>query len=160
VYRDLLSSRDKEFQQGDQKDKKRGAEHVTIIDYGGSGDDSGDRPSAVKVHFDGALSLGADDISGVLIVSAQQALINDIEKMVHELDEQAEPKTAVQVYQVHGGISAEALKKALDNAVGKAWLGNRPEQQPNQTGNDNDKKHEGERGRNRNNRGQEGEKKE
>ena len=36
-----------------------------------------------------SLSLGADDISGVLIVSAQQALINDIEKMVHELDEQA-----------------------------------------------------------------------
>jgi hypothetical protein len=80
--------------------------------------------------------------------------------MVHELDEQAEPKTAVQVYQVHGGISAEAIKKALDSTVGKAWLGNRPEQQPNQTGNENEKKHEGEHGRNRNNRGQEGEKKE
>ena len=44
---------------------------------GGSGDsNSGDRPAAMKVGFDGALSMGADDVSGVLIVSAQKGIFN------------------------------------------------------------------------------------
>ena len=55
---------------------------------------------------------------------------------------------------------AEALQKALDKSVGKAWLGNRPEQQPNQTGPEAEKKKgEADRGRNRG-KSQEGEKKE
>jgi hypothetical protein len=78
---------------------------------------------------------------------------------VHELDNQAAPQTTVQVYRLGSTVSAEALQKALDKAVGKAWLGNRPEQQPNQTGNDNEKKHESDHGRGRSSR-QEGEKKE
>lgn len=158
VYRDLLSSRDKEFSGGKEGDKRATAERITIIDYPGGGDDSDSRPSPIKVGFDGALSLGADDVSGVLIVSAQSAIFDDIVRMVNELDEQAAPKTTVQVHRVYGTISAEALQKALDKAVGKAWLGNRPEQQPNQTGPDAEKKNaEQERG-NRNNR-QEGDKK-
>jgi type II secretory pathway component GspD/PulD (secretin) len=151
VYRDLLSSRDKEFAAGEQKDKKNSAERVTVINYGGGGDSGSDdqRSSSIKVGFDGALSLGADDVSGVLIVSAQQGIFNDIERMVHELDEEAAPKTTVQVHQISGQVSAEALQKALDKAVGKAWLGNRPEQQPNQTGSDAEqKKKEAERNRN------------
>src|SRR6478736_3263788 len=92
------------------------------------------RPSQLKVGFEGALSLGADDVSGTLIVSAHAAIFDDIERMVHELDDQAAPKTTVQVYQTHGNVRAEALQKALEKAVGNAWLGNRPEQQPNQTG--------------------------
>jgi type II secretory pathway component GspD/PulD (secretin) len=154
VYRDLLSSRDKEFASGDQKDKKASAERVTVINYGGGGGegDDGDRSSSVKLGFDGALSLGADDVSSVLIVSAQQGIFSDIERMVQELDEQAAPKTTVHVHRVYGTISAESLQKALDKAVGKAWLGNRPEQQPNQTGPEAEKKNaEKERG-NRNNR--------
>ena len=54
--------------------------------------------------------------------------------MVRELDEEAAPKTTVHVHHVTGNVSAEALQKAIDKAVGKAWLGNRPEQQPVQTG--------------------------
>lgn len=151
VYRDLLSSRDKEFASGDQKDKKTTAERVTVINYGGGGSSGDDdqRSSSVKVGFDGALSLGADDVSGVLIVSAQQAIFADIERMVHELDEEAAPKNTVAVHQISGFVSPDALQKALDKAVGKAWLGNRPEQQPNQTGSDAEqKKKEAERNRN------------
>ena len=79
--------------------------------------------------------------------------------MVHELDEQAAPKTTVQVHRVHGNVSAEALQKALDKTVGKAWIGSRPEQQPNQTGAEGgDKKPGNERGKH-NEQKQEGEKK-
>ena len=52
-----------------------------------------------------------------------------------------------QVHQTHGIVWAEALQKALDKAVGTAWLGNRPEQQPNQTGPEAEKKREAERKR-------------
>ncbi len=161
VYRDLLSSRDKEFDRGDQKEKKASAERVTVINYGGQsgGGDDDSRSSSIKLGFDGALSLGADDVSSVLIVSAQQGIFSDIEKMVHELDEQAAPKTTVQVHRVYGTVSAEALQKALDKAVGTAWLGNRPEQQPNQTGPEAEKKRaEKERGKG-NDHNKEGEKK-
>ena len=141
VYRDLLSSRDKEFEGGDKREQRANAERVTVINYGGGGSDSGgDRPSPIKVGFDGALSMGADDISGVLIVSAQKGIFDDIVRMVRELDEQASPKTTVQVHRVMGNVSAEAIQKAVDKAVGTAWLGNRPEQQPNQTGTAGEKK--------------------
>jgi type II secretory pathway component GspD/PulD (secretin) len=154
VYRDLLSSRDKEFQNGDQKDKRGRSERVTIIDYpGASSGEGNDRPSPLKISFDGALSLGPDDVSGVLIVSAQPGIFKDVVEMVHQLDEQAKPQTTVQVYRVGGSVSAEALKKTLEQAVSKPWLGNKPEQGPNQTGGEPDKqRHEKDRG----NRNQEG----
>jgi hypothetical protein len=156
VYRDLLSAKDKEFDRGDQKEKKGNGERVTIIDYAPTMGDSGDgKPSQLKVGFEGALSLGADDVSGVLIVSAQSAIFDNIVTMVQELDEQAAPKTTVQVYQTHGIVRADALQKALEKAVGKAWLGNRPEQQPNQTGAEADKKPANEKGK-RNEQKQEG----
>ena len=160
VYRDLLSSKDKEFERGDQKgDKRPTAERVTIIDYpGGDSDDSDSRPSQIKVGFDGALSLGADDVSGILIVSAQKGIFDDIVKMVHELDEQASPKTTIQVRRVNGNVSAEALQKALEKSVGKAWIGTRPEQQPNQTGAEGEKKPGKDRG-NQNEQKPDGEKK-
>jgi type II secretory pathway component GspD/PulD (secretin) len=140
VYRDLLSKRDKEFDHGDKREERSSTERMTVINYGGAADDENERPSPVKIGFDGALSLGADDVSGVLIVSAQKAIFGDIVRMVEELDNQAAPKTTVQVHHVNGNVSAQALQKAIDKAVGKAWLGQRPEQQPNQTGPDGDKK--------------------
>ena len=74
VYRDLLSSRDKEFDRGDKREEQsstrthdRDQLRRVVVRIDGS-----DRPSPVKIGFDGALSLGADDVSGVLIVSAQK----------------------------------------------------------------------------------------
>ncbi|HEX3599646.1 MAG TPA: secretin N-terminal domain-containing protein, partial [Lacipirellulaceae bacterium] len=157
VYRDLLSSKDKEFAQGKQNGERASSERMTVINYGSSDSSSTDRPSPMKVGFDGALSLGADDVSAVLIVSAQQGIFNDIVRMVHELDEQAAPKTTVQVHRLAGNVSAEAIQKAIDKAVGKAWLGGRPEQLPSQGGiegnekqqNENEKGRGEKRGRNK-----------
>jgi hypothetical protein len=149
VYRELLSKRDKEFERGDKREEKSATEHMTVINYGGPDDGSSTgRPSPVRIGFDGALSLGADDVSGVLIVSAQKAIFDDIVRMVRELDNEAAPKTTVHVHHLNGNVSAKAVQQALDKAVGKAWLGNRPEQQPAQTGQEGDKK--GPRNRNNN----------
>ncbi len=137
VYRDLLSSKDKEFDRANKKDERSLAERMTVISYGGGSQQSesgNERSSPMKIGFDGALSLGADDVSGVLIVSAQKVIFNDIVKMVQELDEQAAPRTTVQVFHTNGNISAKALQETVNRAVGSAWLGQRPEQLPNQKG--------------------------
>jgi type II secretory pathway component GspD/PulD (secretin) len=129
VYRDLLSTRDKEFDRnGDQRQQRASSERVTVINYGGSSSGDDESRAGIKAGFEGALSIGADDISNVLIVSAQRGIFNDIVRMVKELDEEAAPRTTVQVHRVAGSVTAAALQKALDEAVGKAWLGDRPEQ--------------------------------
>lgn len=127
VYRDLLSSRDKEFE---DEDKKAGStkESTTIIRYGGaSGDSDGAKKSApMKVGFEGALSIGVDDIANVLIVSAQEELFDGVVEMIRVLDEQAKPTTTVEVRQVSTAVKADALRKALAEALGTPWVGGKP----------------------------------
>ncbi len=130
VFRDLLSSKDKEF---DSKDGKSGGtgssgSGVTILSYSRNNNQNDTKKSApLKVGFQGALSLGADDVSNIVLVSAQKEVFEGVVEMIHQLDEEAAPKTTVQVHRLNGNIRAESLQKALDEAVGRAWLGNRPE---------------------------------
>jgi type II secretory pathway component GspD/PulD (secretin) len=129
VFRDLLSSKDKEFDSKDGQKSGSGSSGVTVLRFGlgGNSDNSTKKTAPVKVGFQGALSLGADDVSNIVLVSAQQEVFELVEMMIKQLDEEAAPKTTVQVHRVMGNIRAESLQKALDEAVGKAWLGNRPE---------------------------------
>ncbi len=129
VYRDLLSTRDKEFEKEDQKG---GAsvqrETTTIIRYGqGSADDSDKRPTPVKVGFQGALSIGIDEVSNTIIISVQEELFESVLMIVKSLDEAAKPQTTVAVHSVGSGISPEALQKALAEALGTPWVGGKPE---------------------------------
>jgi type II secretory pathway component GspD/PulD (secretin) len=129
VYRDLLSTRDKEF---DDEDKKGGGitkESTTVIRYGGGSSDDGDnakKTAPVKVGFQGALSVGVDEIGNVLIVSAQDELFESIMNVVRVLDEEARPRTSVSVRALRSGVSAEALQKALAETLGTEWVGGRP----------------------------------
>ena len=130
VYRDLLSSKDKEFDSKERKDQGSTRESVTVIRYnsGGSGDDSGPKKSApLKVGFEGALSIGADDVSNVLLVSAQEEIYDGVVEMIHRLDEEARPRTTVQVHRVSGMVDPKSLQKALNEALGTPWPGGRPE---------------------------------
>jgi type II secretory pathway component GspD/PulD (secretin) len=129
VFRDLLSSKDKEF---DAKDGKGGTTSsgsgVTILSYSRNNNQNDQKKSApLKVGFQGALSLGADDVSNIVLVSAQKEVFDGVVEMIRQLDEEAAPKTTVQVHRLSGSVRAEYLQKALDEAVGTAWLGNRPE---------------------------------
>jgi type II secretory pathway component GspD/PulD (secretin) len=131
VYRDLLSSKDKEFDSNERKEQGSSRESVTVIRYGGSNQGGGDtnkKSAPLKVGFEGALSIGADDVSNVLLVSAQEEIFEGVEEMIHRLDEEARPQTTVQVYRVSGGIDAKHLQKALEESLGTPWLGGRPEE--------------------------------
>jgi type II secretory pathway component GspD/PulD (secretin) len=129
VYRDLLSSRDKEFQSGDKKEQAANQERTTIIRYGGGGsDDEGSkRPTPVKLGFEGALSIGVDEIANVLVISAQEEIFDNVIAMVRQLDEEARPRTTVEVHRVSGQIDPKALQKALADSLGTPWPGGRPE---------------------------------
>jgi len=150
VFRDLLSSKDKEFDSKDPNAKSgSGSTGLTILRYGpgSSSSSSSSKQTPVKVGFQGALSLGADDVSNIVLVSAQKEVFDLVEAMIRELDEEAAPRTTVQVHRVNGNVRAEALQKALDQAVGSAWLGNRPE--PTGQNAQAEQKSEGDQGRDR-----------
>jgi type II secretory pathway component GspD/PulD (secretin) len=118
VYRDLLSSKDKEFEQGgDQRQRNSTTERVTVIRYG-DGSGGNQRPSPVKVGFEGALSIGVDDVSNTLLISVQEELYESVVQMVQKLDEEAAPNTVVRVHRVNGNVSAEALRKTINDALG------------------------------------------
>ncbi len=130
VYRDLLSSKDKEFDSKERKEQGSARESVTVIRYsgGGTGDEGGPKKSApLKVGFEGALSIGADDVSNVLLVSAQDEIFDGVVEMIHRLDEEARPRTTVVVHRVRGMIDPKSLQKALTESLGTPWLGDRPE---------------------------------
>jgi hypothetical protein len=127
VYRDLLSSKDKEFDQGEQQRRGTSQERVTVIRYGDGSGGGSKRASPVKVGFEGALSVGVDDISNTILISVQEELFQDVVAMVNKLDQEAAPNTVVRVHRVNGNVSAEAIRQTINDAVGKPWIGGKPD---------------------------------
>lgn len=129
VYRDLLSSRDSEFQSGDKKEQAANSERVTIFRYGGMGgdDDGNKRQTPVKLGFEGALSVGVDEISNMLIVSVQEELFDNVVTMIKQLDEEARPRTTVRIHRVRGQVDAKSLQRTLNEALSQPWPGGKPE---------------------------------
>lgn len=125
VFRDLLSSKDKEFQGKEGGGKTRTETYYRF--FGGGDSDSKNKKSApVKMAFEGALSIGVDEISNTLIISAQEQMFDTVVTIVKQLDEKAKPSTVVQVYEVNGNVPTDKLQKALSEALGEPWAGNKP----------------------------------
>ncbi len=128
VYRDLLSSRDKEFETGD--DSKKGSTlrvaSTTKIRYGSADASPSDvrTTEPIKATFDGALSIGVDEVANILIVSAQEELFDSVLDTIRVLDQEAKPKTAIQVHRL--SIPASSVHAALSKSVGAEWLGGKP----------------------------------
>lgn len=124
VYRDLLSSKDKEFQnQRGDNDRGSGVRRITLFSSG-----SGSSKSApMKMSFEGALSIGVDDVSNTLIISAEEQIFENVVAIVKMLDEQAKPDTVVQVHELSGSISASQLQAALSSAMSRPWIGGKPD---------------------------------
>jgi hypothetical protein len=112
VYRDLLSANDKALTSGNPQQREQPRRDWF---FGGSSDDKGEQ----KVpRFKGLLSIGVDDASNTLVVSAPGFLFDPVRKMIMALDEAAAPETAVRVVKVGEGISAERLQTVLESVLG------------------------------------------
>jgi len=100
----------------------------------------------VKLGFEGALSVGVDEVSNMLIVSVQEELFDNVVRMVQQLDEEARPRTTVVVHRVSSQVDPKSLQKAINEALGTPWPGGRPEK-PEAAQATGEKKPSGEQGK-------------
>jgi type II secretory pathway component GspD/PulD (secretin) len=105
VYRDLLSANDKALA-GNQRDTGRNF----FFSY-----NDNDKTEQKMPKFKGLLSIGVDEISNSLMVSAPAYLFEHVTRMIKQLDEAASPDYSVQYIQVHG-MSAKHMKQILEEA--------------------------------------------
>lgn len=116
VYRDLLSETDKALEKYNQnKEQRTGAERSYTYIYG----DNGNTDERTQVKFKGLLSIGVDDLSNTLVVSAQDNILNNVSQMIESLDEAARPTSRVEVLQVDGRLDSLMLRKRLFELFGK-----------------------------------------
>ncbi len=120
AYRDLLSSNDKAFQE--ERAAQQGGNSVKSKtprsrDSGGSAlqDTAGNQESGGSdVTFKGKLSVGVDTIGNTLLISAEgEPLLELVCDMIDQLDQASRPSGDVQVVQLSGGVSPDALEAAL-----------------------------------------------
>jgi type II secretory pathway component GspD/PulD (secretin) len=115
VYRDLLSANDPALRDPNPNNGKEKAVTERIYSYRMSddGEGSSSTPPQQPMKFKGMLSVGVDEISNSVAISAGQSLLQEIEEMITLLDEAANPHTHVQVMQVQN-LDTTALKERLD----------------------------------------------
>jgi type II secretory pathway component GspD/PulD (secretin) len=105
VYRDLLSSNDKAF----TRDRREGEGRSGSMGYGTN--------YVTRIpQFRGLLSIGVEDTSNTLVVSAPTYLIDDVMQLVREVDERGAGHK-VQVLQL-SGVGSETLRSALAQIPG------------------------------------------
>jgi type II secretory pathway component GspD/PulD (secretin) len=135
VYIDLLSTRDSEFATGEQgRSTSSGSRAMTEIKFGDPANGTGTKPPRIPVAFNGELSIGFDDVSNNILISCREELYDGVVAMIHKLDEESAPKMSVVVHAVEGSVGAENLQKTVNDSVGRAWLGGRPEDQATRGG--------------------------
>ena len=127
VYRDLLSANDKALANNQQKNgPERNFTYVFDSDSGGGSDEERKTPS-----FKGLLSLGVDDLSNTLIVSAPAYFIDDVLKVIEDLDQAAEPTVeTVEVISLSQGVSAPEIQEKLMKILQQRSSGGKKEDRP------------------------------
>lgn len=104
VFRDLLSTNDRSMQAAQQPNQRT---YITTI--GGSTSSS---------NYKGKLSVGVDEVSNTLVLSTEgQELMELVVKTVEELDQAAEPTTAMRVIPINGGTNPEQLHEMLMRVI-------------------------------------------
>ncbi len=127
VYRDLLSIHDPaRAMQPDQQ--PRAERSYTYILDGGTGDANEERAPTFK----GLLSIGVDELSNSLVLSAPAFLMEDLRRIVGDLDEAARPTAdTVQVFQLGRGSRSREVQDALIKVLSQPATGRqRPTAEP------------------------------
>ena len=124
VYRELLSSKDKEFQDKEGNLPLSGRKYY--YSFGEVKRNARGDEDPVLIAFEGALSIGVDEVSNTLIISARQGIIDSIKETVQVLDRAATPDTMVHVHRVRGVLSADRMQKTLKGSLAEPWPGGKP----------------------------------
>ena len=136
VYRELLSSKDKEFQDKEGKQSvSNSTEKKPVYVFGEVAKDTSGEDDPVLIRFDGMLAIGVDEISNALIISARKEILESVKETVDLLDKAATPNTVVHIHRVGGGLrSAGELQKILKDSMGQPWPGGKPQQASTKAG--------------------------
>ncbi len=126
VYRELLSSKDKEFEDKEGNQPMSGRKIPYSFGEVPKNADGEDDP--VLIDFEGVLSIGVDEVSNSLIISARLEVMESIKQTVRLLDKAAMPDTMVHVHRVGGKLSAAGMQKMLKDSLSQPWPGGKPEQ--------------------------------
>jgi type II secretory pathway component GspD/PulD (secretin) len=139
VYRDLLSANDPALQAANQgKDQKPvAAERQYTYIYGGAeGDKDKNKEPEAPIKFKGLLSMGVDELSNTVIVSAQEGLLENIGEMINSLDVAARPtQSTIQVIHVDRHVEASGLHERLSKILTRPQVQHPHPGQPNQNPN-------------------------
>jgi len=125
VYRDLLSSKDKEFRTEEGKSSVTLSRESSYV-FGDARDTINGVESPVLVRFSGALAIGVDEISNSVVVSAREAVLKEIKETITKLDRAAMPETVVRVHSANGVLSAGALRQIIGETLSEPWTGGQP----------------------------------
>ena len=134
VYRDLLSTNDKAYQNNQQsKEGQKPPERNYTFVYG-SADTDDKSKQETPIKFKGLVSLGVDEISNTIIVSAPESLLENIAELIDQLDRAARSTNSMQVVKLDGKINSSELQKRLTKILTKPPTKPQPQrpQQPQQ----------------------------
>jgi type II secretory pathway component GspD/PulD (secretin) len=112
VYRDLLSTNDKAFGKKDDRDSNRG------YFWGYDSEDSSKKEQKTP-KFKGLLSIGVDEVSNTVVVSAPAYLFEQVKGMILELDKAAAPASTTRVIKLGPGMRGPDVQKRLLEALGQ-----------------------------------------
>ena len=90
---------------------KTAAAGEAVINFNGSDTDSNGMKTP---RFKGLLSIGVDETSNSLLLSAPAFLFDHVSRMIGELDKAAAPEYEVRVVQIGPGISAERVRDLFE----------------------------------------------
>jgi type II secretory pathway component GspD/PulD (secretin) len=113
VYRDLLSANDKALQGAKPNDRDTGRMYIYEFSSGDDGKQDQKMPK-----FKGQLSIGIDELSNSLVVSAPAYLFEQVHKMINDLDQAAAPTSTIKVIKLGQGVSSQQAREALSDILG------------------------------------------
>ena len=117
VYRDLLSANDPALQNNQNNNQKQqkppDALYTYIYNTGGD-----EKKPDMPAKFKGLLSIGVDELSNTLVVSAAEGLMENVVETAEALDEAARPTVSrMRVLKIDRNIDANELQKRLKNLL-------------------------------------------
>jgi len=119
VYRDLLSSNDKALAGNNNQGRDNRPNFIFSLN-------DSDKTEQKTPRFKGLLSIGIDEVSNSLMVSAPAYLFDHVAKMIKELDQAAAPDYTVEMVRVSHGMSARRMKDLLN----QVYMQKAPEKPP------------------------------
>ncbi len=125
VYRDLLSSKDKEFRTKDGKQAGGPSRESSYI-FGNARRTVHGSEGPVLVRFSGALSIGVDNVSNSVVISAREEVLEEIKNTITVLDKAAKTATVVRIHSASGVLDAAGLQRVIAEALSEPWVGGQP----------------------------------